>query len=281
MAKNNNLGDFLKGIADKIRTKLSSSDPINPQDFEDKIDAVYDSGKNAQYDEFWDAYQENGNRTNYRFAFAGCGWTADNFKPKYDIAITAINNNIELRTFDSVLISGSIKQTLESQGVELKFQNLGSTNTLFRFIYNCPNITELPILDFSSITGGDMGISMVCWLEELHTIEKLIFPTTKVYSTGTGEGLLGYCPKLKNIVFEGVCCASLWLARSKELTADSVDSILGHLDSGEYTGTRTLTLPNEAVHTYEAKYGSEYPDSVAARIALLNSEGANWTLALI
>ena len=280
MAKNNNLGDFLKSLADKFRSKLSSSDPINPQDFEDKIDAVYESGKDAQYDEFWDAFQQNGDRTNYRYAFAGYGWTADNFKPKYDIVITDADN-VYLQTFDSTNINGSIKQILENQGVELKFQNLGTTNTLTRFIYNCPNITELPILDFSSITGGDLGKISICWLSELHTVEKIIFPITKVYSTGSGDGLLGYCPKLKNIVFEGTCCASIWLARSKELTADSVDSILGHLDSGEYTGTRTLTLPNEAVHTYEAKYGSEYPDSVAARIALLNSEGANWTLALV
>jgi hypothetical protein len=40
MAKNNNLTDFLTGIADKIREVENSSDPIDPQDFEDKIEEV-------------------------------------------------------------------------------------------------------------------------------------------------------------------------------------------------------------------------------------------------
>ncbi len=44
MAKNNNLGDFLIGIANKIRGLLGTTDPINPQDFEDKIQGVYDKG---------------------------------------------------------------------------------------------------------------------------------------------------------------------------------------------------------------------------------------------
>lgn len=44
MAKNNNLGDFLAGIANKIRNLLGTEELINPQDFEDKIQSVYDEG---------------------------------------------------------------------------------------------------------------------------------------------------------------------------------------------------------------------------------------------
>ena len=42
MAKNDNLTDFLKGLADKFRSVLGTADPLNPQDFEDKIQAVRD-----------------------------------------------------------------------------------------------------------------------------------------------------------------------------------------------------------------------------------------------
>ena len=45
MAKNNNLTDFLKGIADKLRSVLGTSELIDPQDFETKIDDVYTQGK--------------------------------------------------------------------------------------------------------------------------------------------------------------------------------------------------------------------------------------------
>lgn len=44
---------------------------------------VFDAGKKAEYDRFWDALQENGNRINYEYAFGGRGWTAETFKPKY------------------------------------------------------------------------------------------------------------------------------------------------------------------------------------------------------
>lgn len=42
MAKNDNLTDFLKGLADKFRSVLGTADPLNPQEFEDKIQTVRD-----------------------------------------------------------------------------------------------------------------------------------------------------------------------------------------------------------------------------------------------
>ena len=40
MAKNNNLTDFLTGVADAIRTKKGTSDSINPQNFESEIESI-------------------------------------------------------------------------------------------------------------------------------------------------------------------------------------------------------------------------------------------------
>jgi hypothetical protein len=53
---------------------------------------VYEAGQKAEYDRFWDAYQEYGTKNRYNYAFAGWGWTDDVFKPKYNIApnITAL-----------------------------------------------------------------------------------------------------------------------------------------------------------------------------------------------
>lgn len=47
----------------------------------------YESGKKAEYDAFWDAYQENGNRNNYPYAFYNVGWTDITYNPKYNITI--------------------------------------------------------------------------------------------------------------------------------------------------------------------------------------------------
>ena len=44
-------------------------------------------GKQEEYDRFWDAFQESGQRERYFYAFAGGGWTPESFNPKYPIRI--------------------------------------------------------------------------------------------------------------------------------------------------------------------------------------------------
>ena len=83
MSKINNLTDFLTSLADTFRSKLGTTRTINPQDFDSKVSEVYEKGVSDEYDRFWDAYQDNGNRTDYRMAFCSTSWTEENFKPKY------------------------------------------------------------------------------------------------------------------------------------------------------------------------------------------------------
>lgn len=47
-------------------------------------DEVYKAGKQAEYDAFWDAFQENGNRSNWWAGFAY--WNDTAFKPKYPLS---------------------------------------------------------------------------------------------------------------------------------------------------------------------------------------------------
>lgn len=56
MAKTDNLNDFLKDIADAIREKKGTSDPINAQDFADEIKNAGNSGSggSASTMEYWD-----------------------------------------------------------------------------------------------------------------------------------------------------------------------------------------------------------------------------------
>ena len=46
MAKTNNLTDFLTSEANKFRSVLGTQGTIDPQDFDDLIDDVYDKGYN-------------------------------------------------------------------------------------------------------------------------------------------------------------------------------------------------------------------------------------------
>ena len=80
------------------------------------FDVGYNTGKQNEYDTFWDAFQENGNRRNYRNAF--CFWKPEYYKPKYPI----IGTGMAMACF--------WESTLEAIGV-LDFSEVTSLNTAF------------------------------------------------------------------------------------------------------------------------------------------------------
>lgn len=277
MAKNNNLGDFLKGIANSIRTYLLTEDLINPQDFENKITEVYNigeargttegyntgktegiaEGKQAEYDKFWDNFQQNGNRNRYEYAFAWEGWTNEIFKPKYDITVE-LRNSANMFAYSG--ITGSLKTILNNNGVSLAFRNtLGNFGAQYIFVGT--KFTELPELDFSEAKGNAALASAFSGSKLIQRIEKIILPNN---CTGYGTNTFYECYALENITFEGIIKYSLSFQYCP-LSADSVYSILNHLDTNEYTGTRTITLKQVAKDNYIEKYGeTEWNNNIAS-----------------
>ena len=71
-------------IADKL-TQIAERLPI-------VYDAGQDAGRMAEYDRFWDAYQNNGTLTNYSFAFGGASVNDAWYNPKYPIIATSSTN---------------------------------------------------------------------------------------------------------------------------------------------------------------------------------------------
>ena len=65
-------------IADKLQT------------IADNEQNVYNSGKKAEYDRFWDEYQKNGKRADYTNAFS-YGWNDKAYNPKYNINTAGSN----------------------------------------------------------------------------------------------------------------------------------------------------------------------------------------------
>lgn len=52
------------------------------------LDAAHEAGMKAEYDRFWDAYQDYGKRDYYPGGFCGPGWSnKEIFKPKYPIVL--------------------------------------------------------------------------------------------------------------------------------------------------------------------------------------------------
>lgn len=186
------------------------------ENFEVIADAVYEKGKKDEYDKFWDAYQNNGNRTDYSAVFQGNkGWTKDNFYPKYDIkpvgAATQLFYAWETGSFN-------LKQRLEECKVVLDTSKATSMVSAF----NYSKFTELPTIDLSAMTTASSGIFTNNY-GSLTTIEKLIVSENTAIGSWFGQ----YCQNLTNLIVEGTIAKSGFNVQyQKKLTTASLLSIL-------------------------------------------------------
>lgn len=268
MAKNNNLGDFLKGIANKFRSRLGTADTINPQNFEDKIDAVYNEGRKTEYDNFWDTFQQNGGRTKYEYAFATGGWTNEIFKPKYNIRV-ALGNQASMFSYSG--ITGSLKQILNDLGITLSFYQMEGRHYGANYVFVGTKFTELPVIDFSEAEGDAALQTAFSNNKLLETIEKVILPTN---CTGYGTKTFETNYALKNIDFGGTIKYTLSF-QWNPLTADSMKNIFDHLDTADSDSARTVTVKTASKTAYDEKYGDW-----DAKVAHYSTNG-NWTFALV
>ena len=60
----------------------------NNETIAENVPKVYEAGKKAEYDAFWDVFQLNGTRANYEYSFASRCWNEKNLKPKYPMTPT-------------------------------------------------------------------------------------------------------------------------------------------------------------------------------------------------
>lgn len=253
MAKTNNLTDFLTSLAAKFRAKLGTSGTINPQDFESKVDAVFDAGKKSEYDAFWDAYQSNGTRKNYHSAFAGEGWKQAVFKPKYTIRPSDARNIF----YQSPLTDLTLTHKLDFSAV----------TALSNFIARS-SVTKVPAINLSKVSDSLYVFENAF---ELVTVENLIFPTRPF--TVNISGMFYRCNALENITITGTIqntgCDLHW---STKLTIESVTSILTALskDSSVAAG-KSITFPTAAQAKIQADTTAKGQHDAAI--------AAGWTIA--
>ena len=262
MAKNNNLGDFLKGIADKFRSRLGTADTINPQNFEDKIDAVYEAAAQKAYDDFWDGFQQNGKRTNYEYAFARWNDTGTG-DPKYKVTLDSNSTDAMMfcRNVQITKITADKYDFSQAHCEDAGYSVNGHYNTFF----GCSNLEKIE----------DAGLKSGYYYEtfrgcaKLHTIAILRFNKATLITTYCFTG----CTALKNISFEGTVGKSISFSDSP-LSADSVKSLLDHLDTADSDSERTVTVKTASKTAYDEKYGDW--DAKAAEFT-----AHSWTFVLV
>ena len=194
-----------------------------------------DHGGKSYYDAFWDVYQVSGNEPSPQsYIFSGFGWNDVSFKPKYDICLSGYCANV----FAGCTIT-DLKGILERLGKRL---DTSRASNLSFFMYDAKTITSAPVLDLRGLAGGD---SIFRGAVGLVTIEKIIL---KEDGTTPVNFMMYNCPKLENVVIEGVIGNNLNLSHDVKLSKASIESIINHLS--DTASGKTLTLSYDAV--YEA-----------------------------
>lgn len=194
------------------------------------IDAVYEAGKAAaggdsHYDEFWDNYQDNGERTNSECMFGGYGWTAETLKPKYGVTVKASQYMFAYCAYD-----GDLDDAFEKRGVPLVWELEPDKAQGYQFYSS--SIKAIGTVDFSPLNSAN-HVTSAFNTGTLVTIRNLIPPQVAMTTTCWGSGLT-------NLGVGGTITYSINLSRCSKLTDDSVQSVIDHL--ADLTGQTAQTL---------------------------------------
>lgn len=204
----------------------------------EKIPQVYESGKQAEYDAFWDNFQEKGNRKAYDYAFRSNGWNNTNFKPKYDIKPTTA-----VGLFYTCDIA-DMADILEKQGVTL---DLSSCPSLSNLCLNSPKLTRMPKIDASSATTI---ASVFSWCQKLNTIDEFVF-SSKLTNANTA---FGNCVSLVNFIASGeiACTISFQYSPLSPASMKSVINALKNYSGTNNEGSNTVTFTSDCWTALEA-----------------------------
>ena len=218
-------------------------------------------GAKAEYDRFWDAFQNNGNRTDYQFGFAGAGWWRGSFKPKYDINVTRADYMFATWT-DVGQNKFDLTAALEESGVKLDTSKC--TNFSYFMRYQSPGrVPEIDTRSASSLANMFNNASIV-------TIDKLIL---KDDGSQTLNNAIYICAGLENLTIEGVIGYNGFsLQWSTKLSKESIISVINALSTT--TSGYTVTLSKTALTN---AFGSSTSEEWQA----LRATRPNWTISTV
>ena len=96
---------------------------------------VYEAGQKAEYDRFWDEFQQNGNRSNYTTCFNNAAWTDETLNPKYDITVKYGEGTGLFRNCTNIT----------STKKPIRFRN--NTGKATYVLNGCLNLETIPLLE--------------------------------------------------------------------------------------------------------------------------------------
>ena len=271
MAKTDNLGDFLKDVADSIRTKTGTTELINAQDFSDKIlnissgentlKNLLDATKSCKY--LFYGYNlatsvdnliqpsDTENVTTMEDMFGEC-------RNLYTIPLldtSKVTNMREMFTYCEHLSSVPLLDTSKVTNMYYMFNNCKALKTLPQLntnrvtnmsgmFFNCVKITEAPMLDTHIVSST---ISMFDGCTNLTTV-----PAYNMVNNGQAMNMFDNCPNLKSILMTGMT-SSFDISSSTKFEREDLVTILNNLGTPAFTRYLTMGATNLAKLTDEDK----------------------------
>lgn len=234
-------------IAEKLKKVADNEQKV----FDSGVEVGGKLGMQLQYDEFWDGYQQNGNRTHYAYSFSGRGWNSNTFRPKYDIKPTESFS----RGMAHTTIEGSLTEILNRCGVVLDTSGMAYCDYVFD---SSSLITEIPLI------YGHMqvdGLFQHC--AALKTAALDVESRTKFTNT------FFRCGNLENLTISGTIGESIDLQYSTKLSKASITNIINVLSTS--VSGKTVTFSQTAKNN--AFTDSEWSALIATK--------TNWTISLV
>lgn len=223
-------------------------------------DEVYEAGKKAESDAFWDNFQENGNRTNYTQGFTRWG-SFEYIRPKYKVIPTATADNPSC-AYNVIYDCNSLKK-IEADYFDFSQVPYGTTanqSHSYQFA-TCDNLEEIE----------DVGLQpsfsysyFAAFCGKLRKVACVRVDKNSMVSNMFASGI-----SLEEVKFEGeIGQSGINLYRSTKLNRASIESLINCL-SKDTTG-QSITLSKTAVNN--AFTTDEWNALVATK--------SNWTISL-
>ena len=229
------------------------------------VDYFGSYGMQTEYDRFWDAFQQNGTRANYAYAFYGAGWNEAIFRPKYDIVATSL-----AETFYGSPIK-DLTSILEKQGVALDTSNCTSLS----FVFAHTKITNIPKINMSACTNSSSTFGTST---SLVRIEGIVSSEKTVFDKSTFQN----CTAFEHCIFEGTIASDINLQWSKLLDLESLLSLINCLKSFNNSTeewTKTITLSTESWDLLRAQGNIFSWGGLECDITYYLGEGIRWNMA--
>ena len=156
MAKNNNLSDFLSDVANAIREKKGTTEPINAQDFSSEIASI-SSGDGS-----------GGSVTPSRPSWTGhadaeglkaIGWTDEDiaYYQEHGVNWNAEDDHLHLVSDDNKALYGVLTakniSSYRNRIVYLPKIDTSATTNMVSMFYNCQSLVSIPQLDIANVTS--------------------------------------------------------------------------------------------------------------------------------